>query len=324
MTLGLKFSGQYFNIPLRHDRHHVYLPFKSEPKSYYSGSFYSGNSSSAPQSYLAGTETKYMPSKAPAEEKFDPSHLRKLHLQLKHGTHSAMREWIRAAGKWSAELDECISSLIDECSCKLAKAPRPHPVASTTLPVSEKQTVVAVDVIFLEGVPCLHVVDKCTGWSETAVLRSRNMSQQVSEFMRIQPHRHGNPEVIYGDREYLNLDFKNMCNDISARFVPLAANDHEANGTVERANRTLRNFFRRIRAENQKSAVADILSEATYGKNICIGSKIASSFELLYGRKPRIMDQPRSPAVTVDDHVKHVPSSVSTECCGRTCGGRNQ
>ncbi len=100
-----------------------------------------------------------------------------------------------------------------------------------------------------------------------------------------------------------------MCSGISAQFFPVAANDHEANGTIERANRTLRNFFMRIRAENQKSSVGEILAEATFGKNICVGSKTASSFELLYGRKPRLLDsssQPHSPPVTISEHVKAV------------------
>ncbi len=82
-----------------------------------------------------------------------------------------------------------------------------------------------------------------------------------------------------------------MCGEVCAEFIPEAANDHEANGSVERANQTLRNFFRRVRAGDQKAPVEDILSQATYAENICAGTEAASSFKLLYGRKPRILDK---------------------------------
>lgn len=168
--------------------------------------------------------------------------LKKLHLQLKHGSHTAMKDWIKAIGKWSDDLDEGIANVLFECKCKTAHSPSPHAVVSTRLPSKEKQTDVAVDLIFLEGVPCPHVIDKCTGWSETTTLRRR---------------------VMDGDREYRAAKFAAMCEEISANLILLAANDHEANGAVEGGNRTLRNFFSRLRAEESKSTVAAILAEAT-------------------------------------------------------------
>ncbi len=77
----------------------------------------------------------------------------------------------------------------------------------------------------------------------------------------------------------------------------------------ERANRALRNFFRRLRANNPKSSIATVVIQATYAKNISEGSKIASSFELLYGQKPRIMaefDVTEGNAVSIKDHVQNV------------------
>ncbi len=311
MTLGINVSDGYHKIQLEHNQHHLYLPFRLVKRSYGNSkkeSYYSpGQAICAPSRPRQG----YSRAQPNRTEMFDPGNLRKLHLQMRHGTHSAMRNWIQSAGKWSPELDKCITELLLDCECKIANMPKPHAVASTRPPETEKQTAVALDVVFFEGVPCLHVVDKCTEWSEAAVLRSRAMSEQLAAFQRIQVLRHGNPQRIYGDREYLNRDFTSMCSGISAEFIPVAANDHEANGTIERANRTLRNFFMRTRAENQKSSIGDILAEATFGKNICVGSKAASSFDLLYGHKPRLMDsalQPHSPPVSISEHVKKVAS----------------
>ena len=41
-------------------------------------------------------------------ETFDPSNLRKLHMQTKHGSTTAMKECITAAGLWSEDFESCI------------------------------------------------------------------------------------------------------------------------------------------------------------------------------------------------------------------------
>lgn len=47
-------------------------------------------------------------------------------------------------------------------------------------------------------------------------------------------------------------------------------------------------FFDRLRACDKKSLVESIVTEPTYGKNISKGSKLASSYELMFEQKPRI------------------------------------
>jgi len=228
---------------------------------------------------------------------------------MRHGTATAMEDWLKQSGVWNAELKESIDALLFECDCKVAREPSPHPIVSTNLPEPHKQTSVALDIVFLEGIPVMHAVDKCTGYSETSVLRRRLHDVQVAAFAAIWIYRHGLPKKIHADREYFRGAFADFCKDNDINLVEIAAEDHQANGAVERGNRTLRSFFRRLRAEKPKAAVSTILAEATYAKNICKGSKLASSFELQYGQRPRILqefDVVNSKAVTVDEHVQNV------------------
>lgn len=67
-------------------------------------------------------------------------------------------------------------------------------------------------------------------------------------------------------------------------LIPVVANDHEANGLIENANRTLRRCFNCIRAFDQRSPCVAVTAEAILGKNVMLGSKGASAFELLYSR----------------------------------------
>lgn len=76
---------------------------------------------------------------------------------------------------------------------------------------------------------------------------------------------------LHAASEYFRKKFPIFCERNDIDLVELAANDHEENNIVERANHTLRIFFRRFRSEKQNSSITDIISEATYAKNICKG-----------------------------------------------------
>lgn len=55
-----------------------------------------------------------------------------------------------------------------------------------------------------------------------------------------------------------------MCENIRAKFMLSAANGHEESSAIVSENRTLRSYFRRIRAVDQKSPIMDILAETVY------------------------------------------------------------
>jgi len=329
MNLGIKVNNRYSRIPLKDGGHHVFLPFKSKddkkPISHYkpasssicnqTQSFYRPSDASHDHSrYVLDDHVIPVASHAKprCHEKFDTEKLKALHLALKHGTATAMEDWLKLSGVWHPELKKSIDELLLGCSCKIAKEPKPHAKVSTNTPESLKQTSVSLDIIFLDGVPVMHAVDKCIGWSETSVLRNRSLDEQVATFCKIWTYRHGIPKKIHADREYFKGDFQKFCKENGIDLVELAANDHEANGMVERANRTLRSFFRRIQSASPKRSVSSILPEATYAKNICKGSKLTSSFQLLYGQHPRIMadiDVSKLDTVTLEAHVESVAKS---------------
>eukprot|EP00171_Calliarthron_tuberculosum_P014136 IDg14136t1 len=238
---------------------------------------------------------------------FDACDLKKLHLQLKHGSKTQMIEWIKSADRWSSHLQQGIAKLLQECDCTLANPPSPHNTVSDRPPMSQKQSDLNLDTIFLEGVPCIHVICKATRWSETAALPSNRLRDQIAAFKRIQIFRHGAPKRIHADNQYNKDEFLRLCNEIGAEFISSAANDHESNGAIESANRILRTYFRRLRAVDAKSSVRELLAEATYGKNINKGQKLATSFELLYEHKPRILDEHASnqTPVSVEQQNSH-------------------
>lgn len=71
-------------------------------------------------------------------------------------------------------------------------------------------------------------------------------------------------------------------------------NAHQSNDAIERANRTLRSYFDRLRLCDKRAAVVDLVQESTYGKIINRGRKLASSFELLFQRTPLLPEDQES------------------------------
>jgi len=154
MTLGIKFNNYYHRICLHDNGAHILLDFKASGNTYFSTpgahntSTYTGITSKPVYIRPEKNITPITPSKpASSSNQFDPKNLKKLHLQLKHGSHTAMREYLRAANYWRPEFDENISSLIEECGCIVANAPFPHAVVSSSPVPKSKQTHIGLDVV---------------------------------------------------------------------------------------------------------------------------------------------------------------------------------
>ena len=196
VNIGIKVDGKYTHIPLKSCDYHAYLPFRPEnryqihkqrgyytyypPRMVYPSSDAASKITSTAKTYSLANSKKenHYPVTSTTEKEisktFDTTKLKKLHLALGHGTATATEDWLKTAGLWYPELKKSISELLLECPCKVAKESKPHPVVSTDIPELNKQLAVSVDILFLEGVPVMHAVDKCIGCSETSVLRNRS------------------------------------------------------------------------------------------------------------------------------------------------------
>lgn len=216
------------------------------------------------------------------------SELQKLHEQLGHATATRMKTFLREAQTWDPSYSNLIDIITTKCTCVLASPPEPRPVCAATATPECSQTHLSIDILFFNRKPFLHVIDDRTKWSEVGALRTRRLCDQIDVLKRIQFYRHGIPEVIRGDQEYNKDEFLKFCRSFDIKFNSVAANHHEGNAIVERANRSIRDHVNRMAlAEPQASLVQRVLC-ATFHKNTSRGHNKASSFELLYNRVPKL------------------------------------
>ena len=196
--------------------------------------------------------------------------LAKLHLQFKHGTLTQIANYLKSAGLWDRSLKSRITTIINSCKCQLASPPAPHAVIGLEPPPNEPQSHLSIDIIQLSGINFLHSLDRATGWSEIGRLSRRDLRIQIDTFRHIQLNRHGVPQTIMADKEYNKELFLDFCRQEGIAFISTAANAHEANGAIERANRSLRSHYDRLRAYNQRASTSELAHEAVFGKILIV------------------------------------------------------
>lgn len=209
------------------------------------------------------------PSVARSCEAFSLRDLQRIHVHLKHATKTQMEEYLRTAEAWDSVTKDRVGKVLKACPCALGEKPSPHPIAGTTPPTVRKQEHVSLDVVTISGMPFIHVVDHATRWSKLGRLRNHSLAEQVSVLETIQLFRHGVPRVITADGEYNKGEFKLMCEELNIDLITTPAHAHQSNGRVERANRSIRAFYNRLRACQPKTSTMRLVTEATYGRNMC-------------------------------------------------------
>ena len=115
-------------------------------------------------------------SESSSQPKLSKTEIRKLHLQLRHGSKTAMEKYLKTAGLFCSELDALVREVLAECACVLASAPKPHAKISTRPQPTDVQEEIHIHVIYIENKLFLHCIDACTAWSETGHLSLKCMA----------------------------------------------------------------------------------------------------------------------------------------------------
>lgn len=95
-------------------------------------------------------------------------------------------------------------------------------------------------------------------------------------------------------------------------MTPVPINSHESNGLVKRAKHKLKSYYNLLWACYQQSPTTAMIQETAFSNKIIRGSNILSSFELKFGRSPRVSgDTPTNlhPVPTIEENTKRITRS---------------
>lgn len=130
--------------------------------------------------------------------------------------------------------------------------------------------------------PFLHCTVDLSRWSETGILRKQRVQEKTEVLKRVQRYLHRLPKVIRADQKFNKPFFILFCFSLEIRFVSVAANHHESNGMLEKANRKTWEQVNRLALLRPGISLNDLVTAATFHKNILRGHKKSSQFGMLF------------------------------------------
>jgi hypothetical protein len=212
-----------------------------------------------------------------------------------------LEEMCRRSGILSPQPAHYVTLAAQSCLSYLRTAkPEPSKKISLSNVNREFNNFVQVDIFYLDGVdrrPILHAVDTRTSFSMARLCQNRDLELLASTLEREWVHVHGPPAEVSGDQEFAQGYLQDMLRRHNIAFREQGARRHNKTGVVERDNDVLKDFVKRlvldILSQVAGSAtivftVPEIVSQATYFKNMLVGNKMLSAFEQCRGYQPSL------------------------------------
>jgi hypothetical protein len=141
---------------------------------------------------------------------------------------------------------------------------------------------------------------------------------------------HEQPAEVSGDQEFAQGDFQDMLRRHKIAFREQGARRHNKTGVFERGNGILNNYIKRlvldIQSQVAESAtivftIPEIVSQATYFKNMLVANNMLSAFEQCRGYQPSLCGLHRF-FVTPERVAAH-DEMVARRALSRACSKRN-
>lgn len=162
--------------------------------------------------------------------------LQKIYTQLGHSTRTQMHSFMKGTQKWRPQCARIINKGIEECACSVEAAPVLCLACSGNYPPK-------VDKIYLQTKPFLHVVDYCSRWSETELLRTRHFIWSDGCVAADSVAQYRIRWLIWADQEYDKDEVLKFYAEYDIQVIAFAGNHHEGNSHMEKANRSVCSYF---------------------------------------------------------------------------------
>ena len=237
-----------------------------------------------------------------------PERLRPHVLSLAHEGHLGIvgtKQNLRTKVWWPG-MEKAAEKHCRSChGCQLVSQPNPpEPIKNTKLPDKPWEDL-AID--FLGPLPKGHsilvVVDYYSRYYEIAIMKSTTAEKTISN-LKVMFARHGNPLTIHSDNgpQFISETFADFCKTIGVEHCKVTPRWPQANGEVERQNRSLLKRMKIAQAEGKDWKEEILAYLAAYRANPH-PSTGKSPAELLFGRKIRTK-MPQLTPVTDDLEVR--------------------
>ena len=241
----------------------------------------------------------------------------KLHRQFGHCHESRLMKLIESSNIWSdtEQVSKMVKDVSENCDiCKRYKKRSLRPIVSIPL-ASEFNQTVAMDLITYEqGIWILHLIDLFSRYSVACVRRSKKQDVMIDAIMKTWISYFGQPKRFLADNggEFLNEDYREMCEMFNIEESKTAAESPWSNGVCERHNAIIKESVRKT-MEDSNCNLETAVVWAVSAKNSLSGHQGYSPNMLVFGKNtnfPNVLTnelpalETKVSSVTVENNLK--------------------
>ena len=197
-----------------------------------------------------------------------------------------------ATAETRAQLAE-VTATCQVCQ-RLARAPSRFRVALPTQDIVFNQTVL-LDLMYLDGKPVLHVVDKDTLFSAATLLQGETVEAVWWAYTRSWVYAYaGHPEAMHTDQgpQFVAAGWRALLQAAGTRHIESGVESHNSLGAGERYHAVLRHIYRRVKRDHPDAPPEVVLALSVSAMNQTIGPHGLVPTLLVFGLIPRIPVSP--------------------------------
>jgi len=226
---------------------------------------------------------------------FSSAQLRKLHRQFFHPSADKLYNLLRRSrpGEANEETRAMLKEITESCHpCQMmARKPITFTVGSAKDPDITFNREVALDILYLNGRPALHIIDIDTHFHAATFLRSVSTDDVWDAILRTWVNIYaGFPEHMMTDQgsQLVSARFHELAIHFGVKVDHTPVESHNSNGLVERYHGPLRRTYEKIRLEYKGLSDELALSCAVHAANQTLGPEGIVPVTLVFGIFPRI------------------------------------
>ena len=261
--------------------------------------------------------------------------LRRVHRGLGHPGRVTMDRMIKETGTYNEKVKASLDKIYEACeTCHMhAKSKNIPKVAAPT--ATDVGHTISVDLKFFKIAKektriILYIIDEYSRYVVGVEVPNREGETIVKAILQhwIQGTPYGAPYQIKSDNggEFINRQFKSMCELYGIRHLTTGAYSPWSNGGNERNHATVDLILKRMLHDNPNISFKEALQNATYAKNTLLNVHGFSPCQILTGRQPRLPgacnegNLPPADSERVDS--KHVQQSINNMMQARQAWSR--
>ncbi len=217
--------------------------------------------------------------------------LHKLHKQFGHRPKRVFVELIKSAEQWDPKFSKMIDQIIDGCEgCILRKRSPDKPAVA--LPMAKDfNHILAMDLKKWDDKNyILYFVDMFTKYTVGVVIQDKKPETIVKKIFENWIRYFTVPDIILTDNggEFINEAMKEVCSVLNVYHMTTAANSPWQNGTCEKHHALCDCVIGCLRRDYPKMSLEQAVAWSCAVKNSLRNIYGYSSFELTFGRVPRL------------------------------------